>query len=267
MGMLRKICSKYSGISGHEFDDLLQQSFFGLVKAAEHWQPDQDTSFLTYAIIAISGELKRYIDDSGSLIRKPVYKNSLIGRYNSYVNYYRSEHGREPSEREIIQELDISSDQLRTLLLDVLRLDFKSLDAKISEEFEDTIADTVADPVDKYDELENNILSEELAEKLWAAVNKLKKDQKTVIREYYANDKSIADISKEHGWTYKHTRDEHRNALHYLRTRYSRQLLPYAEIYGLGVSRSGVGYFNRTWTSSTEYAALKLLEGSNNENR
>ena len=39
-GMIEKIVRRYAGIE--ELDDLRQESFFGLVKAAELWKPENE---------------------------------------------------------------------------------------------------------------------------------------------------------------------------------------------------------------------------------
>lgn len=56
---------------GVDVDDVLQVARMGLVKAVRGWKPQPDGGFLQYATPMITGEVKRYFRDHGSLIRMP----------------------------------------------------------------------------------------------------------------------------------------------------------------------------------------------------
>lgn len=259
IGMIRQICQRYSSISDHDFDDLMQQSFLGLNKAVDNWKSDQDISFITYATVVIKHELKRYIDETGSIVRRSSNENHIIGRYKQYIESYITEKGKKPSEQEIINELGITLKQLRTLLMNIRIFAVKRLDEPLSEDLEDTIGDTVTDPIDKYEKLEKHILSQELAEKLWDAVNKLKEEQRTVINDHYKEGKTLKDIASDNGWTKDLTIRLKDKALKELKKKHQRSLKPYLDIYGMGIKGTSLSNFNNSWTSATEYAALKLL--------
>ncbi|WP_276952461.1 sigma factor-like helix-turn-helix DNA-binding protein, partial [Enterocloster lavalensis] len=89
--------------------------------------------------------------------------------------------------------------------------------------------------------------------------------QPAVIRQRYQGGMSLREIGEAQGTTPEAVRQIHAKALRELRaSRFSKRLrpfLPEAErIYSMGLRGNGVGKFNRTWTSSTEKAALWLEE-------
>ena len=71
----------------------------------------------------------------------------------------------------------------------------------------------------------------------------------------------MAAIGADYGITIEAIRQMERKALRALRGgRNRKKLLPFMEVYGMALTGNGVGRFNRTWTSSTERAALKDME-------
>ena len=115
-GMIEKIVRRYAGIE--EPDDLRQESFFGLVKAAELWKPEKETAFISYAVYWIRAAIHQYIRNYSGVVRLPSYKRDLIGRYKKAVNSYRMMFGRYPSDRELCVALNLKSKQLEDLKKD-----------------------------------------------------------------------------------------------------------------------------------------------------
>lgn len=56
---------------GIDADDVLQVARVGLVKAVRGWRPQPGGGFLQYATPMITGEVKRFFRDHGTLIRMP----------------------------------------------------------------------------------------------------------------------------------------------------------------------------------------------------
>ena len=63
MGLIRKICRKYAPYA--EMDDLMQEAYFSLLEAAQHFEEGHVTKFSTYAVEAIRRGCIRYIQQSG----------------------------------------------------------------------------------------------------------------------------------------------------------------------------------------------------------
>ena len=116
--MIEKIIRRYSGYE--ELDDLRQEAYFGIVKAAETWNPEKDCSFITYAIYWIRAVIIRYIKEYGRVVRIPSYKRELISRYHKEVNGYYVRFGKYPSDTELRALLELSQEQLEKLKADDL---------------------------------------------------------------------------------------------------------------------------------------------------
>ena len=66
MGLVRSIALRFRG-RGAEQDDLVQIGCMGFLKAVERFDPEYGTAFSTYAVPLISGEIKRFLRDDGSI--------------------------------------------------------------------------------------------------------------------------------------------------------------------------------------------------------
>lgn len=70
LGVAEAIARRYSAGS-RDTGDLQQVAYLGLVKAARHFDPERGDVFVAYAVPTISGEIKRYLRDSGWFVRPP----------------------------------------------------------------------------------------------------------------------------------------------------------------------------------------------------
>ncbi len=75
--LVLKVASFYKSMSTAELDDLQQQGWLGLIKAANHWDESKGVTFGAYAGLWVKGSIYRYVFG-----RRPVWENSfdpLIG--------------------------------------------------------------------------------------------------------------------------------------------------------------------------------------------
>ena len=66
MGLVYSVARRFLG-RGVEMEDLFQIGSIGLLKAVDHFNPEFDVKFSTYAVPIIMGEIKRYFRDDGSM--------------------------------------------------------------------------------------------------------------------------------------------------------------------------------------------------------
>ena len=52
---------------GENLDDLFQVGCIGLIKAIDHFDPEQGVRFSTYGVPMIVGEIRRYLRDNNSI--------------------------------------------------------------------------------------------------------------------------------------------------------------------------------------------------------
>ena len=100
------IAARYRG-RGVDQDDLQQAACHGLVKAVLHFDVSMGKDFLTYAVPTIRGEVQRYFRDVSWTVRPPRRIQELQWRVNQSIDRLSAELGREPSEGEVVADLDI----------------------------------------------------------------------------------------------------------------------------------------------------------------
>ena len=66
VGLVRALVPRFLG-RGIEYDDLFQAGCEGLIKAAEHFDPDRGYKFSTYAVPVILGEMRHLFREGGTV--------------------------------------------------------------------------------------------------------------------------------------------------------------------------------------------------------
>lgn len=260
-GMIGKIACKYKGYE--DLEDLKQQGFLGLYDAVEGYNPDQGTSFITYATFWIQQSIQRYIDDCCGVVRIPVHAKEKISQYKKVANQFQKWYGREATDKEMSLLLQISPKQLGQLKKDAQMGQIGSLDSFTLQE-EDGV--TVADLVPAADDVEETVLDriqkEELKEVLWEIVDDLGEDQAGVIRARYQERRTLKDIAEKNNCAIEWVRQQEKKAMNKLRLpSRANKLKPFYDgvIFDQALKGNGVARFNTTWTSSTERVALEML--------
>lgn len=260
-GMIGKIACKYKGYE--DLEDLKQQGFLGLYDAVEGYNPDQGTSFITYAKFWIQQSIQRYIDDCCGVVRIPVHAKEKISQYKKVANQFQKWYGREATDKEMSLLLQISLKQLEQLKKDIQMGQIQSLDSFVLQE-DDGI--TIADLVSAADDVEETVLDriqkEELKEVLWGIVDDLGEDQADVIRARYQERRTLKGIAEKKNCAIEWVRQIEKKAMKRLRIpSRANKLKPFYDgvIFDQALKGNGVARFNATWTSSTERVALEML--------
>jgi RNA polymerase sigma-B factor len=66
-----------SRTSGEPIDDLVQVASLGLVKALQRWDPERGTTFATFAVPTMLGELRHYLRDRTWAVKPPRAEQEL----------------------------------------------------------------------------------------------------------------------------------------------------------------------------------------------
>src|SRR5262249_12535836 len=102
-----------------------------LTRALRNFDPDQETRFPTYAVLAVVGELKRHFRDEGWAIRVPMRRQDLYLRLTRVVGTLEKELGRSPTVPELAKELEVSEEELLEAQEGGRVYGFVSLDARV----------------------------------------------------------------------------------------------------------------------------------------
>ena len=257
LSLMKKIANRYSEFESIE--DLSQEGFFGLRVAAELYDRNMETAFITYAYTWIRQAMKRYIDNCGSCVRLPSNRRDMVFKYSKIVNNFIMEFGRKPSDLELVKLLGISQEQLERLKTDRINIKLRSLDEPLTnnegEPF--SLGDTIAD---KHDYIGNVIevdYTDRLKLVLWDEVAKLGMMEQDILREIYVKRKTLQEAADNLGITINDARTAEARAMRNLRR--NMVLRPYRNdvLEANAFHKMGISSFLRNHTSVTEQAALK----------
>lgn len=265
-GFIFKIAIQYQSLS--ELDDLIQESYFGLCKAVDHYNPDMDASFIHYASFWIRQQLMRYIKKNKT-VRIPEHTHGKIREYKKAVQQWQQRYHREPTEAEISDYVGIDGKTLEEIKRSALMGKIGSLDVPVGEESDGTLYDLIPSGMDDKEEVLNKVANEELAEVLWGMVKELPGQQSEVLKMRFKDNMKLREIGAVCGFSTDRARQIENKGLRTLRnpkrSRILREFLDDERIYNSALHGNGVSSFSNTWTSSTERIALKRIEADAEE--
>ena len=265
-GFIHKVVNQYKAYA--EEEDLEQEGYLGLSAAVDHYNPDEGVTFLHYASFWIKQYMSRYIKSNGT-IRLPEFMQGRIREYNKMVQKWQQNYHRKPTDGEICHFLDLSWEMLENLKKAVQMAKIGSLDVPIGEDEDCSLYELIPGSIDEEEQVESMVLEkvqkEELCAVVWALVDSLTDTQAKTIRARYQDNMTFREIAEDQGISVEMARQRERQGLRELRKPSKSKLLrPFLpddnRIYSMGLQGNGVGSFNRTWTSSTERAALRDWE-------
>lgn len=253
-GYIASIAKRFRGYE--EMEDLMQQGYIGLCQAVDGYNPDEGVLFVTYAGFWIRQSIQRYIEECGSVVRLPVKLRSMIGKCRKLTAAFQVQFGRSPSDRERCYYLGIGYRKLEQLKQAMTMDDMGSLDVPIGEGEDGSMYDLLPGQESPEEEIVERLQQEELQDTLWNMVDDLPGQQPIVIRMRYQEGKTLKEAGTAAGLTVEQARQQQNKALRELRGNRELWALRYGDTYSKALKGNGIECFNRTWTSSTEYAAL-----------
>lgn len=242
--------------------DLLQQAYFGLHRATQMFESSENVRFMTYSKFWIQQEVRRYLENNGSLIRIPSHKKQQGIQYKRFLQEYEREYGRPPSDLEAAEDLGVSLDELTKIKISiqgVSSLDMPLKTGKADDEI--SLGDTIADRSNLEDDVVDEIFEEQRKATVWRIVEDYTDaQQEKVIRLYFKENKTLSEIAEETGVSLERIRQIKASGLRQLRRgKALRELEQKCEILESSVYRTGFNSFKQ-YGSSVEKIAIRREE-------
>ncbi|AWI03725.1 FliA/WhiG family RNA polymerase sigma factor [Clostridium drakei] len=175
-----------------DYEDLVSYGMLGLMDAIGKFDDTRGMKFSTYSSIRIKGAM---IDE----IRKnsPISKGAMdkLNRYNAAVERLQKTLGREPSDKEISNELKITLKEMIEIENYINYISIVSLEDLIFSEDDDIpLIGTIQD--NKSPSPEKNLEEKEELEYLAKSLDMLNEKDKTVLSLYYYEGLTLKEIGK-----------------------------------------------------------------------
>ncbi len=137
-----KIAHDYSNF-GLPLVDLISEGNIGLIKAVERFDPRKGGKLSTYAAWWIKQSIKRALANQSKTIRLPVHLVDKIARMRKIIMQLTEEFGREPSDDEIAEEMQMPVNKVAHLKTVSVRP--TSLDAPVGDDDDTNFGELVGD--------------------------------------------------------------------------------------------------------------------------
>ena len=197
-----KIARDYEGI-GLPLLDLISEGNIGLMKAVERFDPKKGGKLSTYGSWWIKQSIKRALANKSKTIRLPVHLVDKISKMRRIGMRLQEELGREPTDEELADELDMTAARVRQMRLAAIRP--ASLDAPIGDDDSNNFSDVVEDEnaISPYENLKDKTVTNMLQD----MVKNLDDREATILRYRFGLDGGPVKTLEEVGVKFNVTRE------------------------------------------------------------
>ncbi|MBU0595645.1 sigma-70 family RNA polymerase sigma factor, partial [Candidatus Bipolaricaulota bacterium] len=193
IGLVKSIAAK-SLASGEPLDDLIQAGYIGLLNAAANFDLARNTRFSTYASYLIQGEIRHYVRDKHTTIRIPQWVQTMNRRVKDAEEAFFQQHGRAPLLSELAASVNLSEEQITTLLRGRESMTYVSIDQDRRSSDPNP-----SPPTTEHLLAESDSLPFDARMRILLAIEELSEIQRDVIRGLFYQGKSQSEVGEELG--------------------------------------------------------------------
>jgi len=210
------VAKKYMN-QGVSLLDLINEGNLGLLRAAYKFDETKGTKFISYAVWWIRQAILQTLAEQSRVVRVPLNRAGILYKIGKKSNFLIQELGREPTEEEIADGMDISVNEVRSTMQ--ISRSHRSLDAPIVPGEDGKLMDYLPDTCQPSpsDQAFKRALSETIEESL----STLKEREARILRMYYGltnkQPMTLEEIGKIMGITRERVRQIKEKAIERLR--------------------------------------------------
>ena len=179
---------------GVDQDELYHVGSIGLLDAVDKFDPKRDVQFKTYAEFRIKGAI---LDELRSMGWVPRSVRAATNEWSQAWRKMTFEHGREPSDHEMAEEMDMTLDEYHQFIVKASPTPLISIEefkAQSNQEESASLLDILSKPGEKdpFDLLSMQQMKNKLAE----AVSQLDEREQLILKLYYEEDLNLKEIGE-----------------------------------------------------------------------
>lgn len=222
-GLVQQTVHRLTGLTKYEndFEDMLQQAFFGFYTAAYSYDPTAGTKFSTYMSKRICWELTRYYEQNCSTVRIPAYMRKRFHDCVEKKRQLEAETDHTVTYAVALEKMGFSPAVIAETLSAFSKLETTSLDSVSDNETDDNSL-SLLNMLTAEDNVEETVLSQEwlreLHNTLMTALQEVPDNVCGVIIRHYFHGVPLAQIAEEQGITRQTLYNQEAAAFRYIRT-------------------------------------------------
>lgn len=173
-----------------QYEDLESAGIMGLLQALDNYDETQNVQFNTFAYYRIRGNV---IDYLRKIDEMPRMKRANYGKAQQVIERLSQELGRTPKDEEVAEEMELSMDDYRELLMTVQQRSVLSLDQNKYDDSGEQLSAHLEDQ--EVEQPDARLDRESMKEKLKAHIKRLKERDRLVLALYYFEDLTLSEIA------------------------------------------------------------------------
>ena len=173
--------SKQYQNQGLSLPDLINEGNLGLIKAAQRFDETRGFKFISYAVWWIRQSILQALAEQSRIVRLPLNKIGSLNKINKATARLEQKHERTPNQKEIADELDMTSNEVKESMRNAGR--HVSMDAPLIQDEDNNMYDVL-----KSEEAvtpETGLLYESLRKEINRAVSTLTERESDVVQLYF----------------------------------------------------------------------------------
>lgn len=163
--LCRAVAGRFTG-RGAEREDLEQVAAMALLSALERFDPSLGNRFSSFAVPTLTGALRNHLRDRGDGMRMPRDIRQQLYRLSKAQEAYEQEFGCTPTAYQLAGYMNISPDELLTLLDAAQRQNAVSLDSTVGDDGESTLEAFLGRPDQRFEQMERTDMVRSLLSRL-----------------------------------------------------------------------------------------------------